>query len=472
MMSENQKIMIGHKLRKLRKNLSLSQAQMAAELNISASYLNLLENNVRPVTVSLLFKLGQTYDVDLRDIAEDDSTKQAARIAEICADPALVNHHLSRRDIQQFTSQHPNAAEAFIALHEAYEAMRGAAFEDGVSENEQTNNGPIEQVRHYLEQAGNYFPALEQAAADCRSKAKLRPGFIFADLCQWVQNEYGVSVRIMPHDVMGRVLRQHDFHRSRLLLSELLKDHQRIFQLGTQIALIGHDRLLTNLVEEAGFESSEARQLLRITLSGYFAGALMMPYEMMLQAAQDSRYDIDLLCRRFHASFEQICHRLTTLNRPGSRGIPFFFLRVDEAGYISKRLSGGGVELARQGGSCSRWIAHQVFRTPGQIRVQCAELENNHKFFTIARTVLQPRTGPSHHGTPLFSVALGCEMKHMKDIAYADSLSGAKAGAITPIGMGCRVCERLDCGHRGSPPVGHKLRFDVSKRQSGLFDLA
>ena len=471
-MADNQKIMIGHKLRKLRKDLSISQAQMAAELNISASYLNLLENNARPVTVSLLFKLGQTYDIDLRDIAEDDSERLTARMSEIFADPALSSSHMSRRDIHQLASQHPSAAQAFIQLHDAYEAMRGAAFEGGTKQATGDLSGPVDKVRQYLEDAGNYFPALEQAASDCRNKAKLRPGFLFADLAHWLKAEFDLTVRVMPQDVMGTVLRQHDFHRNRLLLSEILKEHQKLFQIAMQTALILHDKLINDLVREAGFDDLETRQLLRITLSGYFAGALMMPYDAFLQAAQTTRYDIDLLCLRFNAGYEQVCHRLTTLNRPGQRGIPFFFLRVDEAGYISKRLSGGGVELARHGGSCSRWVPHQVFRTAGQIRVQCAELENGHRFFTIARTVLQPRAGPAHHGTPLFAIALGCEMKHMKDIAYADSMTSSKSVQVTPIGLGCQVCERLDCGHRGSPPVGHKLQFDPTKRKSGLFDFA
>lgn len=467
---DNQKIMIGHKLRKLRKDLSISQAQMASELNISASYLNLLENNARPVTVPLLFKLGQTYDVDLREISEDDSGRITARMSEIFADPILSKSHMSRRDIQQLASQHPSAAQAFIELHNAYETMRGAAFEDGARDLTSTNAGPVEQVRQFLEDSGNYFPALEQAASDCRSKAKLRADYLFADLSSWLYSEFGLSVRTMPRNVMGQLLRHHDFHRNRLLLSEVLKDHQKLFQIAMQTALIMHDKLISDLVRDAGYENTDTRQLLRITLAGYFAGALMMPYEAFLEAAQETRYDIDLLCLRFNAGFEQVCHRLTSLNRQGLRGIPFFFLRVDEAGYISKRLSGGGVELARNGGSCSRWIPHQVFRTAGQIRVQSAELENGHRFFTIARTVLQPRNGPTQHGTPLFAIALGCEMKHMKDIAYADSLSSSKSADVTPIGMGCKVCERLDCGHRGSPPVGHRLRFDPSKRQSGLFD--
>ena len=469
------KIMIGHKLKKLRAEMNITQSDMAAELGISASYLNLLENNMRPITVPLLFKLGQTYDLDLRDIAEDDSARLSARLTEISADPAMADKRLTRREIQQLCSQQPQVAESFIHLFESFEMMRSAAHTGHQSSAGTGAAGPassaIEQVRAYLETSGNYFLALEQAAADCRRDAQLRPGFIFADLARWTEEKLALTTRIMPLSVMGSLLRQHDPHRRRLLLSEVLKEPQRVFQLAVQIAQSYHVELLNRLVDEAGMETPESRQLLKNTLAGYFAGALMMPYDAFFKATQETRHDLDQLCRIFGASFEQVCHRLTTLNRQGMRGIPFFFIRLDEAGYVSKRLSGGGVELARHGGACSRWIPHQVFRNPGQIRVQAAELEDGHRFFTIARTVVQPRTGPAHMGTPLFSVALGCDFRHVKDIAYADSLTNSKTTPTTPIGMGCGVCERTDCQHRGRPPIGHELRFDPTRRQSGLFDL-
>ena len=64
MQSKSEKIILGHKIKRLRQNLNISQLEMAQELNISASYLNLIENNQRPITVNLLFKLGQLYSID------------------------------------------------------------------------------------------------------------------------------------------------------------------------------------------------------------------------------------------------------------------------------------------------------------------------------------------------------------------------------------------------------------------------
>jgi len=464
------KIMVGHKLRKLRRELGISQASMAEELGISASYLNLLENNMRPVTVGLLFKLGQTYDIDLKDMAEDDSAKLTARLSEIFADPIMTEQALSRRDIQQLAQNQPTAAQAILALYASYEAMKSAAQQGKEGLETRTLPRPIEEVRRFLEQSENHFPTLDDAAEACAKDAKLQSGQHFANLSAYIQERHAISTRILPSHVMGHLLRHHDMHRGQIMLSEILEDPQRVFQLASQLALIGYQSQIAEIVEASGLESVESRHLLQTTLAGYFAGALMMPYQSFLKSAQETRHDIDLLGKRYSASFEQICHRLTTLNRPNARGVPFFFLRVDEAGYISKRLSAAGVEFARYGGACGRWIPHQAFRVPGTIHTQLAELEEGQKFFTLARTVVQPRTGPAHHGTPLFAVALGCEIKHAREIGLADNLLSPKTPSYTPIGLACQLCEKTDCQHRGAPPLGRALKFDANRRHSGLFD--
>lgn len=464
------KIMVGHKLRKLRKELGLSQAAMADELGISGSYLNLLENNTRPVTVPLLFKLSQTYDIDLREMAEDDSARLTARLIEIFADPILSEQAFTRRDIQQLAQNQPAAAQAILALHESYETMKSAAQQEKGSLETRQFPRPIEEVREFLEQSENHFPSLEEAAQNCAAQAMLKPGRYFAQLSDYLETNFATKVRIMPDYVMGHMVRHHDLHRGQVMLSEVLEDSQRVFQLASQLAIIAYEPIIADIIAKSALQSLESQQLLQSSLAGYFAGALMMPYDHFLKSAQETRHDFELLGKRFSASFEQICHRLTTLNNPNARGIPFFFLRVDEAGYISKRLSAAGVEFARYGGACGRWIPHQAFRMPGVIHMQLAELEEGQKLFTLAKTVVQPRTGPAHHGTPLFAVALGCEMKHARDIGLADNLLSPKSPPLTPIGLACHLCEKADCQHRGAPPVGRTLRFDSYRKQSGLFD--
>jgi len=465
------KITIGPKLRKLRQNLNLSQADMADELGISASYLNLLENNSRPVTVPLLFKLGQTYDIDLRDISEDDSAKLIVRLTEIFSDPAMKEFSLTRRDLHSLANQHGQAAQTMIGLFDAYETMRDAAYSEQRVDVSKVKPKPLEDVRAFLESSGNYFDKLEIAAEQCRKEANLRAGFVFADLAAWVYKTHAIQTRVMPISVMGSLLRQFDFHRNRILLSEAMPEEMRLFQLGVQIALVRCQPEIDSIVEDSKIINIESQNLLKRTLSSYFAGCLMMPYESFLAATQETKYDLEQLEYRFGASFEQICHRITTLNRPGARGIPFFFLRVDEAGHISKRLSGGGVEFAKYGGACARWIPHQSFRTPQQIQVQIAELEDGHRFITITKTVSKPRTEAAYIGAPVFAIALGCDVRYLKELCYTDKMVAEKSVAAVPIGLGCQICERSECQHRSALPIGQEMRIDLTKRHVGLYQV-
>lgn len=464
------KVMIGHKLRRLRTTLKLSQTAMATELGISTSYLNLLENNARPVTVPILFRLGQAYDVDLREMAEDDSSRLTALINEVMSDRVFEGLQMSRRDIHLLASQHPTAASALIMLHQAFDQMREAAHQGGASRDETVTPKPLEAVRRFLEESGNYFPEIETAANNFGVELGSQHNVSRLHLMTLhLEQRYGVRTQIMPQKVMGNLFREFDPHRSRLLLSENLQEPQRIFQVAAQIALIGYRDIIDQVINRVQLQD-DAATLLRITLSGYFAGAVMMPYTEFLAAAQETRYDLELLCNRFVANFEQVCHRLTTLNKSNERGIPFFFLRVDEAGYISKRLSAGGIEFARNGGACSRWIPHQAFRNPGQIMTQASCLEEGQKLLTITRTHNIPRTQPAHYGAPIYAIALGCDLKFAKEIGYTDQMINLKEPFLTPIGLGCHICERQNCQQRGALPRGQKLRFDISKRYSGLFD--
>lgn len=464
------KVLIGHKLRKLRSDLKLSQTQMAEELGISSSYLNLLENNMRPVTVSILFRLGQAYDIDLKDMAEDDSARLTALLTEIFTDPVFDNLTVTRRDIQQLASQHPIAASAMISLHSAYDNMKNAVHAGGTAPTDRNLFNPLDEVRQFQEKSDNYFEPLEEAAREFREKSQAENQPLYSAMTQYLEKEHHIKTQIMPQEVMGDLLREFDPHRGRILLSENLKESQRLFQIAAQLGLIAYRGVIDKIAATAELDNREVITLLRIMLSSYFAGAVMMPYSHFHASAQKSRYDLEALCNRYSASIEQVCHRLTTMNRPSDKGIPFFFLRVDEAGYVSKRLSAGGIEFARHGGACGRWIPHQAFRTPGQIIAQASVLEEGLKLLTIASTHAPPRTQPASYGTPLYAIALGCDLKYAAEIGYADMFAGAKTASLTPIGLGCAVCERQNCQQRGSPPRGQKPQYDLSRRNSGLFN--
>jgi len=471
------KAMLGHKVRRFRREQGLSQSEMAEQLGISASYLNLIEHNQRPVTVQTLFRLAQAFAVDLRAFAEDDEARLAAGLKEVFADPLFEGQRVRDPDIRDLAQASPEAAQAVLGLYQAYRDLREELH--GLADRLDERGRPaaldsygqaVEQVREHLQAHDNHFPELEAAAEALAADARLgEDGTLFHDLARHLEAEHGIGAKTMPVDVMGATLRRFDLHRRRILLSELLPPWGRSFQLAQQFALLARRELLDRMVAEAGL-SGEADRLLRGTYAGYFAGALMMPYDRFLEAARTLRHDLDVLQQRFSAGFEQVCHRLTTLGRAGQRGVPFFFVRVDVAGNVSKRLSGAGFRFALFGGNCPRFAVHDAFRTPGSPVVQLAEMPDGAQFFVLARTV-EPLGGHRQAARPRFAVALGCEARFAGDLVYADDLDLKRPTAATPVGASCRVCERLDCTERAFPPLNQKVRVEENVRRLAPFGL-
>ena len=467
--------MLGHKIRRLRQEHGLNQTEMAESLAISPSYLNLIEHNQRPVTVPLLFRLGRAFEIDLKDFAEDEDARLATGLREVFSDPIFAGERVRDTEIRELAAVSPVAAELVISLYDAYRGLREdtQALAQRLADPDkfqtlERQSYPVEEVRDFYHSQSNYFSGLEDAAQELWQQGELAADGVYGGLVDHLRAAYSLTVRIMPVDVMQDTLRRYDHHGRRVLISEILAPSARIFQLAVQLAFLGHGALLDEMIEKADLSSEDARRLARIGLAGYFAGAVMMPYDRFLDAAQGLRYDNELLQARFGASFEQICHRLTTLQRAGARGVPFFFIRVDHAGNVSKRLSGAGLNFARFGGTCPRWIVHDAFRTPGRVLTQVSAMLDGSDFFTIARTVDSRMRG--HHAQPApLAVAVGCELKHAKQLVYADGMELANPEGATGVGVSCRVCERFDCAQRAHPPLNFRLRLDENIRRLAPF---
>jgi predicted transcriptional regulator len=320
---------------------------------------------------------------------------------------------------------------------------------------------PVERVRDLIEANRNHFPALDAAAETLRDELDAPTHDLMRALAERLRERHGILVRVLPIDVMRDTLRRFDRHRRQLLISELVEGAGRVFQAAFQLALVEAAEPIEDVMERAGERDETVRRLTRISLGNYFSAALMMPYGRFHEAAEALAYDIALLAQRFGASFEQVCHRLTTLQRPTARGVPFFMLRVDHAGNVSKRFSSGTFPFSKFGGTCPLWNVHASFDTPGRIVTQIIELPDGARYFSVARTV-DPRPVPYAQAQPQHAIALGCEMKFAERLVYARGLS--LAAEPTPIGVNCRLCERVNCSQRADPPLTRNLMIDESTR--------
>jgi len=456
-------LLVGPRLRGLREDRGLSQAELARRLEISPSYLNQLEHDRRPLTVPVLLRLTQAFGVDAAFFSAQDTSRLIAELREALLDEA-VGVTVPPTEIAQLASGQPSVARALIALRRRYRdtVAHTSALVDGQGWpgiDEALAAMPHEQVRDFFYDRQNYIGPLDAAAEQLAEELQLLNGDPRLALARRLRERHDVRVLTQPQQTPANELRRYDPAARELRLSAQLRHGQQAFQLATQLAFLEHDALLNEIVATGSFASAETRALARIGLANYFAGALLMPYRAFYAAAEEDRYDIERLADRFGVSFEVICHRLSTLQRPRLRGVPFSFVRVDRAGNISKRQSATGFHFSRGGGSCPLWNVYEAFTAPGRILTQVAQMPDGRGFFWIARTVARK---PSGYGMPAktFAIGLGCELRHAHRLVYSRGLDLSDATLATPIGMGCKTCERVACPQRAFPAVGQRLDVD------------
>ncbi len=461
-------MLLGAKIRSLRRREHLTQAQLADRLDISASYLNLIENNRRPLTANLLVKLAQEFKIDLSAFSAHEDARLSADLREVFSDPMFDADSVTPHDLKELAASLPAVARAVLHLYRDYRHARTSAetFADQLSQHGPAEvplvANPTEEVNDLLQRHGNYFPQLEDAAEALWREAAIDSNDVYGGLIEHLAKAYGIEVRVAEAEP-GQAMRRYDSKRKRITLSEVLPPRTRRFQLAHQLGLITQSKLFDSMGLDEELTSPEARALSRVVLANYFAAAVLMPYEPFLSSARDHRYDIELLAHRYRASFEQICHRLTTLRRPGLEGIPLHFVRIDIAGNISKRFTGSGIRMPRFSGACPRWNVHAAFLTPGMIRVQLERTPDGNMYLCVARTV-QRATGGYNARATVHSIGIGCEVRYASQMVYSDGMVLDNIEAATPVGVTCRTCEWMDCEQRVFPPMQHPLEIDENVR--------
>ncbi|HTK33856.1 MAG TPA: short-chain fatty acyl-CoA regulator family protein [Caulobacteraceae bacterium] len=469
----DRKLFLGARLRRLRRDLGLTQSRMADDLGVSPSYLNLLERNQRPVTAQVLLRLADAYDLDLRSLTADGEGGGAG-LSEVFADPLFQDLGVSRHEVAEVAENSPGVAEAVVRLYQAFADRRRLAelvdptgVEGPVAGSEST---PSNSVRDFIQSHKNHFPELEERAEAIAAELSATGLDLDRALGERLSARFQIRVQVVPRDVLPDLTRRFDHHRKRLYLSELLNGPGRTFALAYHLALLECGEVLNKVVGRAGAPDRPTRSLLKVSLANYVAAALLMPYEAFRSAVEESGYDIDLVRARFGVSFEQACHRLTTLARPGARGVPFFMLRLDAAGNISKRFASAVFPFSRFGGTCPRWNIHSAFRTPRRILTQVVETPDGQRYFTLARTVERPATPYADEDTDL-AIGLGCELKYAPKLVYARGLDLA-APRATPIGPACRICERQACPQRAAEPISRTLIVDELSKSVSPYPFA
>lgn len=455
-----QKLFLGHAVRRLRRAAGLTQNAMAEALAISASYLNLIERNQRPLTAALLLRLADTYDFDPRSLAGSEPGGGAEALRRRLADPMFADLTIDRTQLADWIAAAPDGAEAFAR---AFDRLNSGATTGG--------DDSIAPVRREIERWRNHFADLDTQAEYLADALRVGSGDLYGAIAERLRVKHQLSIRVLPVDVLPDALRRLDLHARQLQLSELLDPASRTFAAAFQLGQLEAKTEIDALVKGAGFAERASERLYRRHLTSSFAAALMMPYSRFVRACEATGYDVELLQRRFGAGFEQVAHRLTTLSRVGMRGLPLFMLRIDRAGQVSKRYAGAsGSPLVEANGRCPLWDLHGAFDRPGSLVRQVVALEDGSRWFTIARTV-SPQGARIGQVRARFAIGLGVDAALAASIAAARGVDLSESGS-TPIGLGCRACTRADCPQRAAPPAARPLLFNERERGVSPFVFA
>ncbi|SNT19407.1 helix-turn-helix domain-containing protein [Tropicimonas sediminicola] len=448
------KLYAGAKLNEIRSKLGLTQKVFAAKLGVSLPYLNQMENNHRPISTSVVLALAQEFGLDVTELSSGDTERLVSDMREALADP-IFSGTPPLADLRLVASNAPALTRAFLELHSAYRrtqerliSLDAALGQDSA----RMARTPWEEVRDFFHYIDNYIDAVDRAAEHFAGDDPMAAARAALD-------DRGIGIRVGE----AASLRAYNADARVLNLSARASPATQNFQLLHQVALLTQNDLLEATLDLARFQTEEARAIAKIGMANYFAGAALLPYGRFRAAARETRHDLERLALRFGASIEQVAHRLSTLQRGGDKGVPFFFVRVDQAGTITKRHSAARMQFARFGGACPLWNVHRAFETPGHFLRQLAETPDGERYILLARDV--SKSGGAW-GEPdrRFAIALGCDVGFAPELVYADGLDTGNPSAFEPIGTSCRICERRNCHQRSLPPLEHSLRVTPDRR--------
>lgn len=458
------KVFAGARLRTLRSQHKLTQAELAARLEISASYVNQLESNQRPLTASVMLALVDGFNLDLSELMTDASDRLVADLREALADPVFGEGVPNLQELKTVATNAPDMARAMLQLYESYRKTneRLAGVDAALSRDPQSGmQTAYEEVRDFFHYADNYIDPLDRAAEALAGELGEFGPDRLRRLTIYCAETHNIRVMLTPPSG-GDAISTFDRANRDLWVNSRLEPSTQFFQIAAVLGGLEQATLLGELLDAANFKTAEARSIARMGLTNYFAGALQMPYGAFLKAAQAYRYDIEDLAHVFGASLEQIAHRLSTMQRPRERGVPFFFARVDAAGTITKRHSATALQFARFGGACPLWNVHRAFEAHGQIIRQLAETPDGHRYISLAWSS-EKRTGGYHGTTRRYAYALGCEVSHAGRLVYGEDIDPARV-AFDPIGISCRICERRTCPQRSVPPLAASITVPADRR--------
>ena len=464
---------IGPKIKAFRRQLGLQANKLAEELEISPSYLNLIEGGKRKIDGDLLLKVCEKLNIQLSDLTTKSDINLENTISEILDDKLFEDLDILGPEVKDLVGTNPKIGRALVRLGDIlkkkdHELINKIEKLSGKIVDNRKNSFPGEVISDFLQENKNYFPKLEEFANKVFEKIQVNNRTRYIALCEYLKKEYSITVKdTIPEDgkPFSKIFNK---KKKELLLSDYNTLETKKLHAASQIAQEGASKEIDQYLSNFNFPSEESKRLTQVALLNYCGAAILMPYKLFHSECKKLKYDLELLQNTFATSFEQVAHRVTCLQDPKLPGIPFHMLRTDIAGNISKRFSLSGIEIPRYGGACPRWNVYSAFTRPGVIQAAVSKMTNGEKYVCIARTV---EKGVGRYGLSksILSIGLGCEAKYAKQFVYTENLDISDKKTEIPIGVSCRTCDRLDCSQRAFPPLHKKFDVDINSRGVSVY---
>lgn len=456
-----QRVPIGDRIKSRRRTAGVTQRDLASAVGVSPAYLSLIESDKRQIGGRLLNRIAQSLGVEPDAFTAVSDDRLAGDLAEVA-------HSLSERaasSAAELVATAPDWAHLVLELHARCVTAEARAFRlaDRFARDPQWTSF----AHDILSRITSIRSAAEILSDGDTLSARQRHRFVgtlveeSARLTAVARDMIGALQTGTAVDAAGADVRDVD---------AFLQDHDNYFDTieraverlgafeagGTPAARFAAARervdadaavgeAIATVLAERTLRTDGATRRAAGALSRYAAGAFMMPYAAFVAQARRLRYDVDALGDAFGASFEQVAHRLATLRRPGTEGVPFAFLRVDPAGTVSKRRSTADLRLPLFG-ACPLWVIYEAFAAPDRTLAQMVDLEGE-RFLLIARALNKtPRRGAVPPAR--FAVMLGTPAAHADDVIYGDAFASGRESLITPAGYECHSCRRVGCAQR------------------------
>ena len=464
---------LGPKIKAFRRQMGMQANKLAEQLNISPSYLTLIEGGKRKIDADLLLKNCNELRIEISDLTNKSDLNLVNDISELLDDRLFEDLDILGPEVKDLVNTNPKIARALIKLGDNFkqkdhEIISKVESLSGKIIDSRKTSFPGEVISDFLQEKRNYFPQLEDFANKIFEKVQVNNRTRYIALCDFLNSEYSIKVKDVIPEEDKPFSKIYNKNKKELLLSDYNSLETKKLHAAAQIAQEGAEKEINNYLSEFKFPSDEAKRLTKIALLNYCGAAILMPYRLFHSECKKLKYDLELLQNTFATSFEQVAHRVTSLQDPKLPGIPFHMLRVDIAGNISKRFSLSGIEIPRYGGACPRWNVYSAFTRPGVIQAAVSKMTNGKKYVCIARTV-EKGVGRYGQKKSMLSIGLGCEAKYAKDFVYTENLNLNDKKTEIPIGVSCRTCDRLDCSQRAFPPLHKKFDVDINSRGVSVY---